>query len=97
MKKSNAKKRDSSQQVGADRRNSGDTASIRNKKLASYLEDDACDEAFEMSLIKPTWEAGDVVEVAWKGKGFEGSWAEADVVRVDGGKQMRLRRQALKA
>ena len=47
---SNAKKRDSTQQVGADRRNSGDTASIRNKKLASYLEDDACDEAFERAI-----------------------------------------------
>ena len=51
----------------------------------------SCDEAFEMSLIKPTWEAGDVVEVAWKGKGFEGSWAEADVVRVEGTKHALVR------
>ena len=51
----------------------------------------SCDEAFEMSLIKPTWEAGDMVEVAWKGKGFEGSWAEADVVRVEGTKHALVR------
>ena len=35
--------------------------------------------------------AGDMVEVAWKGKGFEGSWAEADVVRVEGTKHALVR------
>ena len=32
-----------------------------------------------------------MVEVAWKGKGFEGSWAEADVVRVEGTKHALVR------
>jgi hypothetical protein len=54
----------------------------------------SCDEAFEWaeawaarrgseSRFSPCWRAGDEVEVAWKGKGFEGAWAEADILSRD--------------
>lgn len=55
----------------------------------------SCEEAFDMAeewvqrrgghkRFCPCWRPGDKVEVAWKGKGFEGAWAEAEVVMLDG-------------
>jgi len=55
----------------------------------------SCDEAFELAQgcldrrgrcaeFRPQWRAGDVVEVSWAGKGHEGSWADGEVVSLDG-------------
>jgi hypothetical protein len=44
----------------------------------------SCEEAFEAVAVKPRWRARDEVEVAWKGKGFEGAWAVAEVILLEG-------------
>lgn len=50
-----------------------------------------CAQAYEAAQVKPRWHVGDEVEVAWKGKGFEGSWASATVVLLDGKKHVLVR------
>ena len=44
----------------------------------------SCEEAYHLAVVKPRWEVGDTVEVAWSGKGFEGGWSVADVIQLDG-------------
>ena len=44
----------------------------------------SCEEAYQLAVVKPRWEVGDTVEVAWSGKGFEGGWSVADVIQLDG-------------
>ena len=44
----------------------------------------SCELAFEQATFKPRWHVNDDAEVAFKGKGFEGSWAAATVVKPDG-------------
>lgn len=62
----------------------------------------SCDEAFDLAeawaarrgsatRFSPGWRAGDEVEVAWKGKGFEGAWAEADVLSQDDARHVLVR------
>ena len=43
-----------------------------------------CQLAFESVHFKPRWHPADECEVAFKGKGFEGSWASAVIVLNEG-------------
>ena len=43
----------------------------------------SCEVAFEQATFKPRWKVNDDAEVAFKGKGFEGSWSAATVVLLD--------------
>ena len=51
----------------------------------------SCDEAYDQAAVKPRWQAGDTVEVAWSGKGYEGSWSAADVIQLDGRNHVMVR------
>lgn len=53
----------------------------------------SCEEAYDLAAVKPRWQAGDTVEVAWAGKGYEGSWSVADVIQLDGRNHVMLRFQ----
>ena len=53
----------------------------------------SCEEAYQLAVVKPRWEIGDVVEVAWSGKGFEGGWSTASVIQLDGRDQLMVRFQ----
>ena len=44
----------------------------------------SCELAYEQAQDRPRWKEDDEVEVAFKGKGFEGSWSLAKVVKPDG-------------
>lgn len=43
-----------------------------------------CEQAFEQALHKPSWHVDAEAEVSFIGKGFEGSWAAATVVLLEG-------------
>ena len=51
----------------------------------------SCELAYEQARFRPRWREHDEVEVAFKGKGFEGSWAAATVVKPDGRKNVLVR------
>ena len=51
----------------------------------------SCELAYAQALARPRWRENDEVEVAFKGKGFEGSWAAAVVVKPDGKKHVLVR------
>lgn len=53
----------------------------------------SCEEAYQLAVVKPRWEVGDTVEVAWSGKGFEGGWSAADVIQLDGRNHVMVRFQ----
>eukprot|EP00908_Phaeocystis_cordata_P001217 Transcript_11305.p1 GENE.Transcript_11305~~Transcript_11305.p1 ORF type:complete len:652 (+),score=120.80 Transcript_11305:341-2296(+) len=53
----------------------------------------SCEEAYQLAVVKPRWEIGDTVEVAWSGKGYEGSWSMADVIQLDGRNHVMVRFQ----
>ena len=44
----------------------------------------SCEQAYQLAPSKPRWQINDEVEVAFKGKGYEGSWARGTVVVLDG-------------
>ena len=44
----------------------------------------SCEQAYEGALHKPKWSVNADVEVSFFGKGFEGSWAAATIVLLDG-------------
>ena len=50
-----------------------------------------CEVAYELAQSRPRWKENDIVEVAFNGKGYEGSWATATVVKPDGKKHILVR------
>lgn len=48
-------------------------------------------QAFQAANMQPRWKVGDEVEVAFEGKGFQGSWAAASVVKLDGHRDVLVR------
>ena len=63
----------------------------RRRRLSGVGAPASCELAYEQARFRPRWREHDEVEVAFKGKGFEGSWAAATVVKPDGRKNVLVR------
>ena len=51
----------------------------------------SCEQAYEQAPQKPRWQVNDEVEVAFEGKGFEGSWAGGTIAKLDGPQHVLVR------